>query len=134
VRLFLDANVLFTAAHNPSGKAALVIELAGRGYWEAVTSSFAIEEARRNLEAKFPLALPTLASLTQRVSITETHVEAVCPIELPEKDRPIFLAAVSTRCTHLLTGDIEHFGPYMNAPDETSGVIVQTVGEFLSRL
>ena len=30
-RLFLDANVLFTAAHNPSGKAALIIELATMG-------------------------------------------------------------------------------------------------------
>jgi hypothetical protein len=27
IRVFLDANVLFTAAHNRSGKAALVIEL-----------------------------------------------------------------------------------------------------------
>jgi len=30
--LFLDANVLFTAAHNPSGKAALVLELGTLGY------------------------------------------------------------------------------------------------------
>ena len=27
MRVFLDANVLFTAAHNPRGKAALVITL-----------------------------------------------------------------------------------------------------------
>ena len=27
MRVFLDANVLFTALHNPNGKAALVIEL-----------------------------------------------------------------------------------------------------------
>ncbi|WP_153307020.1 hypothetical protein [Desulfonatronum thioautotrophicum] len=32
-RLFLDANVLFTAAHNPAGKASLVFDLASKGYW-----------------------------------------------------------------------------------------------------
>jgi predicted nucleic acid-binding protein len=26
MRIFLDANVLFTAAHNPNGKAALLVE------------------------------------------------------------------------------------------------------------
>jgi uncharacterized protein len=30
-RLFLDANVLFTAAHNPQGKAALLISLGQHG-------------------------------------------------------------------------------------------------------
>lgn len=32
-RLFFDANVLFTAAHNPHGKAALVIEPGIGGQW-----------------------------------------------------------------------------------------------------
>ncbi len=54
MRLFLDANVLFTAAHNPNGKAALVLELATVGLWQAVTSAYALEEARRNLERKCP--------------------------------------------------------------------------------
>ena len=31
MRIFLDANILFTAAHNPNGKAALVIELGRSG-------------------------------------------------------------------------------------------------------
>lgn len=50
LRVFLDANVLFTAAHNPGGKAALVIDLARRGHWQVMPSAFAVEEARRNLE------------------------------------------------------------------------------------
>jgi hypothetical protein len=33
-------------------------------------------------------------------------------LSLPEKDAPIFLAAVAARATHLLTGDLRHFGPY----------------------
>ncbi|MEN8214740.1 MAG: DNA-binding protein, partial [Pseudomonadota bacterium] len=63
MRLFLDANILFTAAHNPGGKAALVIELGVHGHWELVSSPYAMEEARRNLERKFPHALDTLNSL-----------------------------------------------------------------------
>ena len=53
MRLFLDANVLFTAAHNPTGKAALVVELGGRGHWALYSIRLAVEEARRNLERKF---------------------------------------------------------------------------------
>ena len=40
MRLFLDANILFTAAHNPNGKAALVIEIGQSGIWHLVTSAY----------------------------------------------------------------------------------------------
>ena len=43
VRLFLDANVLFTAAHNPKGKAALTAELGKEGYWTRATSPYRSE-------------------------------------------------------------------------------------------
>ncbi len=52
-RLFLDANVLFTAAHNPEGKAALLIQLGQLQWLELTTSAYAREEARRNLAKKF---------------------------------------------------------------------------------
>jgi hypothetical protein len=32
--------------------------------------------------------------------------------ELPESDRPILLAAIGARATHLLTGDVKDFGRY----------------------
>jgi hypothetical protein len=40
-RLFLDANVLFTAAHNPKGKAALKISLGQHRLVELATSAYA---------------------------------------------------------------------------------------------
>jgi predicted nucleic acid-binding protein len=52
--VFLDANVLFTAAHNPQGKAALLIEWGQAGIWRLTTSHYAIEEARHNLRRKYP--------------------------------------------------------------------------------
>ena len=42
MRLFLDANVLFTAAHNPGGKAALVIELGAQRHWRLFKQSLRI--------------------------------------------------------------------------------------------
>lgn len=134
MKLFLDANVLFTAAHNRSGKAAFVIELAGEGYWQVVTSILAIEEARRNLEIKFPAALDAFESLMDAVGVVPAVFDETCPLELPEKDVPIFLSAVGAGCTHLLTGDLKHFGKFMNVPKHTSGVLIQTVADFLSQL
>jgi len=62
-RLFLDANVLYTAAHNPHGKAAFLIALAAEGYWEVVTSPLAVEEAQRHLARKYPSCLSRFADL-----------------------------------------------------------------------
>jgi uncharacterized protein len=134
IRLFLDANVLFTAAHNPSGKAALIIDLGSQKYWEVVSCSFAIDEARRNIIIKFPGSLERLDSLLTTVKKGPSGSGRMCPIPLPPKDRPILEAAIRCKATHLLTGDIKDFGPFMNNPDLTAGVIIQTVSEFLTNL
>jgi predicted nucleic acid-binding protein len=134
VKLFLDANVLFTAAQHRSGKASFVIALAADGHWQLVTSSFAIEEAKRNLQIKFPEAIEALDRLLVSIDEVPTVLDEECPIDVPDKDVPIFLSAASAGCSHLLTGDLRHFGPFMNDPKRTSGVLIQTVGEFLSSL
>jgi hypothetical protein len=134
MRLFFDANTLFTAAHNPRGKAAWAIELGGDGYWALCTSAYAIEEARRNLEAKFPAALPALAEQLARFETGQESRTHACPASLPAKDCPIYLAAQGCRATHLLTGDIRDFGPLMNQPEKTAGLVIQTVAQFLESL
>jgi hypothetical protein len=134
VKLFLDANVLFTAAHNPGGKAAFVIDLAREGSWEVATSHFAIEEARRNLEVKFPTAVVALDKLLTHFLLAPAVLDRPCPIDVPERDRPIFLSALGGRCTHLLTGDRKDFGPFMNDPETTEGILIQTVAESLAAL
>jgi len=130
-RIFLDSNVLFTAAHNPSGKAALILELGARGKWQVITSTLAVEEARHNLRIKFPVCLPHFESLLPGVVIYPSVSGPICPIELPDKDEPIFLTAVKCGATHLLTGDIRHFGPFMNDPSRSAGIHISTVSEFL---
>ena len=131
IRLFLDANVLFTAAHNPLGKAALIIDLGAQGYWKVMSCSYAIEEARRNLSIKFPDYLKRFEALIATVIKVPSRSGRNCPAVLPEKDRPILETAIQCKASHLLTGDIKDFGPIMNNPDLTGGVLIQTPSEFL---
>ena len=131
-RVFLDANILFTAAHNPGGKAALVIELGVQGYWQLFTSAYAIEEARRNLQRKFPQATGTLEQSLPALRLS-SHRQGMPQLpRLSGKDQPIFQAAVACGATHLLTGDLRDFGAFMNRPAETQGVLIQTAGQFLA--
>jgi predicted nucleic acid-binding protein len=132
IRLFLDANVLFTAAHNPSGKAALIIDLGAQGYWEVMSCSYAIEEARRNLSIKFPDYSKRFEELIATVIKVPSRSGRNCPANLPEKDRPILEAAIRGKASHLLTGDIKDFGPFMNNPSLTGDVVIQTASEFLA--
>lgn len=133
-KLFLDANVLFTAAHHPRGKAAFLISLAAQGHWQVVTSALAIEEAYRNLERKYPHCLSSLQDLLHEIEQVASGAGGHCPIPLPAKDRPILEAAMHCQATHLLTGDLKDFGPYMNQPDITAGITIQTVAQFLDSL
>lgn len=133
-RLFLDANVLFTAAHNPEGKAALLFHPAGGKWWRLISSAYAVEEARRNIAVKYPRCESRLDDFVTHLAIVSQPPPTDLPIILPEKDRPIFLAACAAKATHLLTGDLKHFGRYMNRPSDSAGITIQTVAEFLRSL
>lgn len=113
MRVFLDANVLFSAAKSDGAVRALVALLLDRGH-ACHADAFVLAEARRNLEAKGPEALDALETLAARL-----QVAAVAPIDariakqvqwLPEKDRPVLAAAIRQRCDVLVTGDRTHFG------------------------
>ena len=134
MKLFLDANVLFTAAHNPNGKAALLIELQPRAGWALATSTYALEEAQRNLRRKAPGAENRLHAMLKSFEMVEHRHTLEYPAGLAVKDRPIFQAALGCGASHLLTGDLKHFGPLMNRTDETMGVHVQTIAQFLDSL
>lgn len=136
-RLFLDANVLFTAAHRPQGKAAFLFQTLAdspQAPWRLMSSAYAVEEARRNLAAKLPEALSAWALLLEAVRIVPQPATQTLRLALPDKDQPIWAAAYAARATHLLTGDLKDFGALMNQPALTGGVVIQTVGAYLERL
>jgi uncharacterized protein len=88
--IFLVANVLFTAAYNPRGKAAFLIALGNGGMFKLATSAYAREEALRNHERKFPDVLPEFTRLVASICIVPENLSLPCPERLAEKDRPIF--------------------------------------------
>jgi predicted nucleic acid-binding protein len=132
MRIFLDANILFTAAHNPNGKAALVMELGRSGVWRLATSPYAAEEARRNIARKFPACRDRMEALLNGMVLVPDSPGIPCPAGLAEKDAPIFRAAHGSRADVLLTRDLRDFGFLMNAPEKASGLLIQTVAEFLA--
>lgn len=75
-----------------------------------------------------------LAHLIQAITICPTNHAAPFPAALVTNDAAIFQAAATCQATHLLTGDMKHFGHLMNKPVETFGITVQSVADFLNSL
>lgn len=125
-RLFLDANVLFSAAYREQAGLRKLWALADASL---ITSRYALEEARRNLQDDAQLL--RLASLVEGLELVDEPDARVLDEEarLPEKDRPTLRAAVYARATHLVTGDVTHFGPFFGA--SLQGVLVVSPGDFL---
>ncbi len=109
MRVFLDANILFSAAQSHSRMRAFLDVLFGRA--ECLTNDYAIEEARRNLAAKFPDGLKALERLVKQCEVI-SRLETGLEVELPLKDVPILGGAIAGRATHLLTGDQRDFGKF----------------------
>lgn len=112
MRIFLDANVLFSAAKSDGAVRELLALLYRAGH-ECWVDGYVIEEARRNLGAKSPNSLAVLDRLLSHTRIAKTQprdaaLEAALP--LPAKDQPILCAAIRHGCAALVTGDRAHFG------------------------
>jgi uncharacterized protein len=125
-RLFLDANVLFSAAYRSNSGVRRLWALTGV---DLVTSTYTAEEARRNLADKSQgLALEGLLDRVEVVGqppILEEFRES----GLPEKDLLVLAAAVEAGVTHLITGDQRHFGVFFGK--ELCGVMVLRPAAYL---
>ena len=127
-RLFLDANVLFSAGYGSAGIRRFWT-LQKEGGCCLLVSQYVMEETRRNLDQSEQRA--RLEELLGQVEvIPEPSAGLTCPIELPDKDQPVFLAASVGRATHLITGDIQHFGSFFG--QTILGVMIITPAEYLS--
>jgi predicted nucleic acid-binding protein len=111
MRIFLDANVLFSAGNAGSPTARVVRLPLDRA--EAVTCEYALEEARRNIELKRPTWAADFAALMPAIKVLPTHVFAL-PVKLIEKDIPILCSAIRSNCTYLVTSDRRDFGHLYN--------------------
>jgi predicted nucleic acid-binding protein len=112
MRIFLDANILFSAAKS-NGAIRRFLDLLLEAGHEMWVDAYVVEEARRNLSAKSPEGLAVLERLLRRTQgAGTTYADPVPEVaaSLPEKDRPVLAAAIHHRCAVLVTGDRTHFG------------------------
>lgn len=123
-RLFLDANVLFSAACKPDAR---VFRLWRLNDVILICSWYATEEARFNLPERSQQRLTELVAKLEFADAGNRPLPR--GVDLPEKDRPILLAAIEAKADYLLTGDLHHFGRYFGKKIE--GVTVMLPGQYL---
>jgi predicted nucleic acid-binding protein len=126
-RLFLDANVLFSAAYREDSG---LLRLWDMQDVELVTSVYAVEEARRNLDTSE--RIERLEGLLQEVRLLPEVRDLDLPpeIDLAEKDRPILAGALAVDAGHLITGDRQHFGRSFG--QRLGGMLIVTPRDYLA--
>lgn len=113
MRIFLDANILFSAAYSDGALRHLIKDLKSASC-SLIADRYVLEEALRNLGLHRPEAVPRLHELVGSLTIVSTHISssAIPPdIHLHDKDIPVLASAIEAGCDILLTGDSRHFGP-----------------------
>lgn len=108
MRIFLDANILFSASADGSATRVL-LDAALKYADECITCPHALEEAKRNIEAKRPQQSSGLEKILQCISVSNAFYIDLS-INLPQQDIPILAGAIGAQCTHLWTSDKKHFG------------------------
>lgn len=126
-RVFLDANVLFSAAYRADAGLAKLWKLRSV---TLITSGYAMAEAMVNLETpEQRRRLEKLAAAMEVIAEPAAPPPLPTGMKLPEKDRPILAAAIATGASVLLTGDVRHFGEYFGKT--CAGVTILMPAEYL---
>ena len=114
MKLFLDANVIFTATYSTQGFSRGLFRLSVAGKYSLCTSAFAHEEAVRNIQKKALEKLADLTMLMQQVDILpEPHPQWIiraARLPLAAKDAPVLAAALQGKVDIFVTGDRRDFG------------------------
>ncbi len=108
-RVFLDANILFSAAYNDNSKLQKI--------WQIktvilVTSDYVMAEARRNIDHKKPQSLPCLKQLLAGLQAVPTPAAYNLPMVMNDKDAPVVAAAYAAHCHLFVSGDHSAFAPF----------------------
>ena len=128
--LFLDANILFSAAWREQAGLLTFWYLEGVNL---VSSLYALEEARRNLDlAEQRKRLEKLLVKVNVISSLGTNITLPENVTIREKDKPILLAVISSKADYLITGDVRDFGKFYG--QKINGVMIIPPSHYLSRL
>jgi len=107
MRIFLDANILFSASFHKSHLAEFLAML--QDHADLLTNAYAKTEAARNIAAKQPKRLAAHEKFVASLELVAVQLfdTGVC---LAEKDQPILCGAIAGGADFLLTGDKKDFG------------------------
>jgi len=136
MRVFLDANILFSAAYSDNSNASRLFGLQAVGLCQLFASAYALDEARRNIAAKRPQQSAALEVFAGQLLLMPEPspglTEEAVRLGLPAKDAPVLAAAIAGKADVLVTGDRAHFGPLYN--QTVAGVSVLRLADALSLL
>ena len=132
MKIFIDTNVLISAARNPNGKPFSAFSKAVTFPNSGIICDQNIDEMRRIFNQKFPHQIPLLehflAEMLPVMTIVSTPV-----VELDEEkeirdlsDRPILRAAITAGADILVTGDKD----FIEA--DVTAVKIMTIADFIS--
>lgn len=129
-RLLLGHFFCFPSATAARGLYRL-IDLGVEGPCRLLASRYVIEEAKRNLTQ--PDHLVVLQAMLKHVRIvSEADPGLSCPIDLPAKDMPVFMAAATADADFFLIGDARYFGAHFGRT--VFGVTILTARVYLARI
>jgi predicted nucleic acid-binding protein len=99
-----------------------------------LSSTYAVEQARRNLALQGQSALDRLELLLRGLTIVAAQQDFVLSprIKLDAKDRPILLGAIQAKADYLLTGDVRHFSHLYGRRIE--GVLVLRPAQYFRKM
>ena len=95
MRVFLDANVLFSASKSGSAFHRAIVDAIEKT--SVITSDVGAAETRKNLVLKRPDWVPLFNDLMESIEVVSTTVFRL-PVDLASKDIPLLCAAVQAEC------------------------------------
>jgi predicted nucleic acid-binding protein len=129
MRIFLDANILFSASFPKSHLAEFFDELQRHAVF--LTNVYAKVEAERNIAAKQPKRLAAHEKFVASLEVIPLRLFDP-GVKLAEKDQPTLCGAIAGGADYLLTGNKKDFGPLFGK--SVRGVKIVNVQMLLAEL
>ena len=138
IRVFVDANVLFSAAYSRRGASRDIVLAGIEGKVKLVVSECVLTEAERNLARKAPRALPAFSQLVELLSVEVADKPSLEQVQQVAeytalKDAPVVAAAQVAQVDYLATWDRRHLIEDTQVA-ERSGLEIVTPDVLVERL
>lgn len=131
--VFLDTSAILAGLNSPNGAAGLILAACFTGKILPVISPQIIEEAERNIAAKFPelaTAWESFLLIPPKLTPAPTLKEIKTAYQiLPTTDAPILTSALKFQPDAFVTWDTKHF--YRAEVQRIAAFPIVTPGEFL---